>query len=82
MLPSDNHISVLCGLMNIQAYVMPPDVDTGPFPPTGDQLTLNITLIVEGWSPLTPAKKTYGKKKAARKSSYKPRYNKSRYMRR
>jgi len=82
MLPSDNHISVLCGLMNVQAYILPPDVDGGPFPPTADQLHLSVTLVVEGWSPLTKNKKTYTRRKSSRKPTYKPRSKKSRYMRR
>lgn len=82
MLPADNHIGILCGLMNIQAYVLPPDVDSGPFPPTADELNLNITLIVEGWSPLAKTKKTYPKRKGSSRSTYKPRSKKARYMRR
>lgn len=82
MLPSDNHISILAGLMNIQAYVMPPDVDSGPFPPTADQLTLSVTLIIEGWSPLVKSPKAKIYRKSTRKSNYKPRSKKSRYMRR
>lgn len=50
--PADNHVSILAGLMNVQAYLLPPDVDTGDIPPTGDELYLTITLVLEGWSPL------------------------------
>lgn len=50
--PSDNHVSVLAGLMNVQAYVLPPDVDSGGLPPTEDDFYLTVTLVLEGWSPL------------------------------
>jgi hypothetical protein len=65
MLPADNHIDTLCGVFQLQAYALPPDVDTGDLPPGSENdWTLTITLLVEGWSPLVispkPARKMLG----------------------
>lgn len=84
-LPSDNHLNVMCGLFNVQAFILPPDVDTGPDPPTAEtDWYLTITIAVEGWSSLAP-KRTYKPRRMARKSSYKSRgktYGRRRYYRR
>ena len=83
-LPADNHLNVMCGLFNVQAFILPPDVDTGPDAPTAEtDWYLTITVAVEGWSSLAP-KRTY-KRRMSRKSSYKPRgktYGRRRYYRR
>lgn len=71
--PADNHISALAGLFRVQADILPPDVDTGDLPPTADTLTLEITLVFEGWSPLAegvtvPRRKLAAPKRKARRS--------------
>lgn len=47
-LPADNHCSVMCGLMRINAWMLPLD-ETLDF---ADHLTLSVTIAVEGWSEL------------------------------
>ena len=45
-LPSDNHANVMCGLMRVNAWVLPLDETLD----IADDLTLTVTVAVEGWS--------------------------------
>lgn len=57
MLPSDNHISCLAGVLQVLANIMPPDVDTGDNPPQAEtSWGLHVNLMIEGWSPLAEGK--------------------------
>lgn len=47
-LPSDNHLNVMCGLVNYAIKAWPPDTLTQ----TADTMELTLTLVFEGWSPL------------------------------
>lgn len=73
--PADNHVSILAGLLNVQAYILPPDVDTGDLPPEADEMVLTVTLVLEGWSPLAEGATTPRRKLSApkRKTSAKRR---------
>lgn len=50
--PDDNHINMLTGTSYFYVKGIPPDTDTQ----AADELTLIITLIYEGWSPLVAAR--------------------------
>jgi len=47
-LPADNHCSVMCGLIRVNAWILPLD-ETIDY---ADNLTLSVTIAVEGWSEL------------------------------
>lgn len=57
-LPSDNHINVMCGLVDYQIRFYPEDM----LAQTADELIWQLTLVYEGWSPLADSKKKGGKK--------------------
>lgn len=67
MLPTDNHLNIMCGLVQVNAVVLPPDIDTGDQPPTADDFDLHMTFLIEGWSPL--ASKPKRKKTTRRKTT-------------
>jgi hypothetical protein len=71
MLPADNHLNVMAGLVQVNAYVLPPDIDTGDQPPTADDFDLNMTFLIEGWSPLSskPKKRTMKRKTTKRRTT-------------
>lgn len=57
-LPADNHINVMCGLVDFQIRLFPEDT----FWQNADTLTWQLTLVYEGWSPLADSAKKGGKK--------------------
>lgn len=52
-LPADNHINVMCGLVNAQIRAFPEDTGVQ----IADTLEWQVTLVFEGWSPLADGKK-------------------------
>ena len=53
MFPADNHIDVLAGVMSVNGWLLPPDVDTGDNPPQAENnWKLSVYVLVEGWTPL------------------------------
>lgn len=52
-LPADNHINVMCGLVEYQIRAFPEDT----LFQLADSLHYQITLVYEGWSPLADSKK-------------------------
>lgn len=57
-LPADNHINVMCGLVDYQIRYYPEDTAVQ----YADDLIWQLTLVYEGWSPLADSKKKRGKK--------------------
>lgn len=57
-LPADNHINVMCGLVDWQIRAFPEDT----IGQIADSLTYQLTLVYEGWSPLADSAKKGGKK--------------------
>lgn len=61
MFPGNSYVNVLCGLFNVTAHLMPPDVDTGDIPPGAEtNWDLNVTILVEGWTPLAEGSRKKG----------------------
>lgn len=52
-LPADNHINVMCGLVDYQIRLYPEDTTTQ----WADNITWQLTLVYEGWSPLADSAK-------------------------
>lgn len=52
-LPADNHINVMCGLVDWQIRAFPEDTANQ----LADTLEYQLTLVYEGWSPLADSKK-------------------------
>ena len=57
-LPPDNHLNVMCGLVDYAMKMWPPDT-VGQI---ADTVSVTITLVVEGWSPLAKTSKRRSKK--------------------
>lgn len=78
LLPADNHINVLCGIMEYDLWVNPPDTASQ----NADAMLATVTWLIEGWTPLIrtrkPRRKVMKRKPRARKT-YRPRV--SRYSR-
>lgn len=78
LLPADNHMNVLCGVMAVNASLLPPDTAWQ----VADTLRLIVTVYVEGWSSLVnkPRRKTYRRSRRSYRS--KPRYSRRKTYRR
>lgn len=61
MLPADNHINVMCGLLNYSIRLFPEDT----LSQLADTVQWRITLMFEGWSPLAASAKK--RRKGAKK---------------
>ena len=62
-LPADNHINVMCGLVDYQIRYYPEDTATQ----LADTLVWQLTLVYEGWSPLADSAKKSKSKKGGKK---------------
>lgn len=59
MLPADNHINVMCGLVNYSLRVFPEDTAVQ----IADDVQYRLTLMFEGWSSIADSAKKSRKKK-------------------
>lgn len=82
--PNNSYLPIFCGLLKHIYYILPPDVDTGPDPPTAEtDWTLTITFYIDSWNPLVYKKKVAKAVRKSRRMSMKRSYNaRRRYSRR
>jgi len=81
----DNHINVMTGVMLATVALLPPDIDSGPDPPTAETgWYVDLDIMVEGWSSLlkTPRRTSYRPRMSQKRSTrYNPWSGKRRYTR-